>query len=466
MRSRREVNAGLWLGLLLIPWVLAGGGCKDDETTTATPVAPVPGYLDTSFAGDGIAFYDSGNGLDAGVNLAFDASGNLLVVGQATNAALDEDLALWRFTPDGVLDTAFGTGGVVMDDGYAAGAVDEGLDLTLDAAGNIVVSGTTDDNGLDPDMAVWRFTPAGARDTTFGIGGLATFDSGTFERGESLAIDSGGRILVAGTAQYSGSGFEEMTVWALTPGGALDTAAFAPGGILFFNGGFGDDFALGMGLAGGWIVTVGQATESGGNLNAGVWRADLGGAPDIAFGGTGHASLDGFGDADIANGFAVDPQGRYLVVGFTNDAGINQDIAVWRLNPDGSPDATFGQNGLTWFSGPAGFADEGVGIALQPVNATRYNILVTGYVTNESGVLDMVLVRFGDLGGLDSSFNAGQGYVIRGQDAGGVADPGFGAVVESMGRAVGLDPAGRIVVVGIAVNAAGDGDLAVWRFNP
>src|SRR5439155_8395549 len=92
---------------------------------------------------------------------------------------------------------------------YAGGSGSDDLrGLVMDAQGRVVVVGTTASSGLgttgaydtslggSQDLLVRRYTAAGALDWSSYVGGSAT------EGGDAVALDSTGRVYVAG---YSGS---------------------------------------------------------------------------------------------------------------------------------------------------------------------------------------------------------------------------------------------------------------------
>src|SRR6188474_2739075 len=76
--------------------------------------AALPGSLDASFNGSGIAITPVGSNLDAAYDLIVQNDGKVVVVGWAAggNAAF----AVVRYHPDGSLDTGFGTTGKVIVD--------------------------------------------------------------------------------------------------------------------------------------------------------------------------------------------------------------------------------------------------------------------------------------------------------------------------------------------------------------
>src|SRR2546422_184614 len=100
----------------------------------------------------------------------------------------------------GDLDATFGTGGRVLTDfGGGAGA----RALALQAGGKIVVAGfTSSDFGTRRDFALARYNADGTLDPSFGGGRVVTNFGGRAEA-SALALQSDGKIVVAG---FSGAG--------------------------------------------------------------------------------------------------------------------------------------------------------------------------------------------------------------------------------------------------------------------
>ncbi len=113
--------------------------------------------------GVGFATHDSaagGGGQDEGHGVAIDNLGRIVVTGFGENAngPDNRDMAVWRYTDSGVLDTSFNGTGFVVDDSATGGDFeDHGYAITLDAQGRIVVAGDSTGNALD--MAIWRINP-------------------------------------------------------------------------------------------------------------------------------------------------------------------------------------------------------------------------------------------------------------------------------------------------------------------
>ena len=121
-------------------------------------------------------------------------------------------MAVWRFLPDGALDTSFGGLGFVSHEGAAGGGPglgDEGYDLVVDGTGRILVTGAGVNASASRDMVTWRFLEDGSFDTSFNGQGWVTFDRAGgnpgSDYGRAIAIDGNGKIIVAGSADVGSS---------------------------------------------------------------------------------------------------------------------------------------------------------------------------------------------------------------------------------------------------------------------
>lgn len=100
-----------------------------------------------------------------------------------------------RFTPSGVLDESFGSGGIVLGS-------DQGLvtDLLVDHAGRYLATGYSDEIEIGSDVLI-RYLPDGSFDTAFGGGfGFATVP---FFAGD-VVVDKDQRIVVSGVGGEEG----------------------------------------------------------------------------------------------------------------------------------------------------------------------------------------------------------------------------------------------------------------------
>src|SRR5262249_21148119 len=138
-----------------------------------------------------------------------------------TETSAGNRASVLRYNPDGSLDASFGSDGVVFFDGAAAA-------VTIDGSGRILVAGSTPppSSSYDTDLAATALNAAGSLDQSFGRNGQAAirfgYFSGGFAAASGVAVDSAGRIVVAGTTYGSPSTGPDFAVARLNADGSLD----------------------------------------------------------------------------------------------------------------------------------------------------------------------------------------------------------------------------------------------------
>lgn len=94
--------------------------------------------------------------------------------------------------PNGMFDMTFGSGGIV--NGTA------GVTVALQSNGKIVVAGGAGGTEPPKGFALWRFTADGNLDNDFGSEGMVVTQLLDIGSAEAIAIQPDGRILVSGWA--------------------------------------------------------------------------------------------------------------------------------------------------------------------------------------------------------------------------------------------------------------------------
>jgi uncharacterized delta-60 repeat protein len=262
----------------------------------------------------------------------------------------------------------------------------------------------------------------GSLDPRFGTGGLATAALGApGATAEALALQPDGKIVVAGWMWQDNA--PAVTLVRYLPDGSVDPA--------FFGGSW---------TAGAHLWTQAVALQADGKiLVAGptygpsrfvVKRFRASGTPDPSFGTGGEATL-ALGESSGAEGIGVQPDGKIVAVGFAGP-GIATRLAVVRLHPGGTLDATFGTGGVTMTPiGRGSAAAEAV--ALRPDGK-----VVAAASTYPASTFSRVAVaQYDPNGSLDTSFGSG----------GVVTTPAIGPY-DAQARALALQPDGKIVVAG------------------
>jgi uncharacterized delta-60 repeat protein len=173
---------------------------------------------------------------DIANSLAVQTDGRIVVGGETYDAsnpcAADYNFALVRLNPDGTLDQTFGTGGSVFTSINGYGYLDV---VRLQKDGKIVAAGTNSTSCVGPaSILLVRYNTDGSLDTTFGNGGIATydFDPTMAEGAADLRIQPDGKLVVAGTR-----GVQEMLVARMMPDGTPDMTFGSLGYTLVHKGG-------------------------------------------------------------------------------------------------------------------------------------------------------------------------------------------------------------------------------------
>jgi uncharacterized delta-60 repeat protein len=255
-----------------------------------------------------------------------------------------------------------------------------------------------------------------------------------------------GKVVVVGST-YNGADLDFVVVRYNTDGSLDDT--FGDHGIVTTGFGFGDDIAYAVAIQqDGKVVVVGTA-YNGSNDDLAVARYDLTGGLDPSFGGDGSVLVAVGSSADEGHAVALMGDGRIVAAGRTD--GGNWDVFVVRLNPGGALDPSFGGDGIvtTHFGVPSG-DDEAFGVSL----LSDGRIVVGGRTKNSSGDHDFALACYEENGTLDTGFGGGDGLTTTPIGSG--TDEAYALVVQ---------PDDRIVLAGRSLNASGDYDIALARYD-
>jgi uncharacterized delta-60 repeat protein len=265
------------------------------------------GSLDTTFGTNGMVTTDFGASAGAAAQaLAIDSSGKMVVAGYAWNGH-DNDFALTRYNADGSLDTAFGNNGMVTTDFWGSG--DQARALAIDSRGRIVVAGQCILRKGSLAFALARYNTDGSLDTTFSTDGKVTTRFGSNAEAYALAIDSKGRMVAAGWGTGK-QGFYNFALARYKANGSLDTT-FSTDGKVTTDFSEYDDLAYALGIeSGGKIVVAG--TTSWNYFALARYNAD--GSLDTNFGNNGKVTTD-FGGDNEAYALAIDSSGKIVVAG-------------------------------------------------------------------------------------------------------------------------------------------------------
>jgi uncharacterized delta-60 repeat protein len=399
------------------------------------------GDLDLTFGTAGKVTTSFG-GVDRAFGMAIQRDGKLVVTGVA-NQNSGSTFALARYNNDGSLDPTFGAGGKVATTFNGLG--DEAHAVVIQNDGKIVVAGTATIDSVDRfrDFALARYNTDGSLDSSFGSGGKVTTDFlEWFDVAYAIALQSDGRIVVAGAAQGDAIFF---ALARYNADGSLD-ASFGTGGKVTtdFQGRLNQALAYSVLVQrNGKIVAAGRVDDTWSNF--GLARYNVDGSLDSTFGSAGKVKTNFSGMNDEGKGLAIQSDGKLLLAGSANFTSTTPDFALARYNADGTLDSSFGVSGKVITDFNAVFEGANA-IALQ---ADR-KIVIAG-----TAGLGFGLARYNPDGSLDPSFGV-QGKDITFFDRGCGGADAF---------AVAIQNDGKVIAAGDAFDCGTGFNFALARYN-
>lgn len=391
--------------------------------------AAAPGDLDATFSGNGwVRTLDLRGGsapyMPRGAeDVALQPDGKILAVGDMAGGSSYSAFGVFRYTPNGELDRSFGQGGWVATE---VGTFEHAHALALQKDGKILLAGEADCGVLC--FGLLRYHPNGTLDQSFGQGGVVKTEMHRCGCDfYSVAVQPNGRIVAAGRVfNYLG---QIQAVVRYLPDGRLDRT-FARNGILSFHFGYGGLYPPHLALQpDGKIVVVGWG---GRGTDFTFARLRPNGTFDRSFSRDGRQTVNfGRDREDGANAVALQRDGRIVAAGMSRTGRVGPTrFAVVRLTRNGALDRSFGRGGKV-LTRPAPLGGHANAVLIQPEGL----ILVGGLAVEERTYhsSNWALLRYRANGRLDRSFGRA-GIVISnfgtGEDwAGALARQSDGKIV-------------------------------------
>ena len=261
--------------------VLWGTALPEDASRTDTDYVMVgltaAGALDTSFGSGGKLWVDLENESGSPRNVIVQADGKIVASGYASIKGVVQPV-LVRMSAAGVLDTAFGKGGVATT--KVLDGVTEAYSVSLQGNNYVLAGyGRGADASEKVDIVVYRFTPNGTLDTTFGTSGVTRIDvAKEDDRARNVIVLPDNRILAVGSGKKDAANINAMMV-LLEQNGAVVTN-FGESGHLISDLGGPSDAWYGVALSADkkFVYVAGYKgvdANSGGNDDAALARIAL-----------------------------------------------------------------------------------------------------------------------------------------------------------------------------------------------
>ena len=223
-----------------------------------------------------------------------------------------------------------------------------------DNMGNIYSTGRLNNNDTSyEEIIIVKHMPNGVLDTSFGTDGMFTYDFGSmlYQRGNDIEIDANGKILVTGYVAESFT-HRNLFVIRLNQNGTLDTS-FNTNGVLEIDNGYSNTgYKIVVGDDGKIFVggTISTSTVS----QLAIIKLNDDGTYDTTF------NLDGISATDIGNSsnnnyikdMNILSDGKIMTLANTGGS-----ISLFRFTDNGMPDTTYGGgDGIYQYSpGNAGY---------------------------------------------------------------------------------------------------------------
>ncbi len=345
------------------------------------------GSLDTNFGNGGKTIVDMGQPGAFFYDVALQPDGKIVAVGAFGfhSSGNNSDYLIVRFNSNGTMDNGFDTDGIITR-GFGSNP-DGAYGVVVLPDGKIVVAGTSF-SGPDSVTAILRFNGDSTIDNSFGVNGdgLSVIYNGGTRR---MLLLPDGKLI---TLPFDSSAPAFGRASRLNSNGTLDFS-FGSGGVLYpsFNQTYPNP-ATGIALHPDGKLIVAGSTNNGASADFKLTRYTVDGFLDPTFGVNGGVTTPfTAASADLGNSVVVHPDGRIVLAGTSGGGPQRLNFALARYSSTG---ALIGK-ATTDFSLRV---DTATSILLQPDG----KIILAGFTndSNQFGTpteLDVAMARYLDI---------------------------------------------------------------------
>ncbi len=355
-------------------------------------------------------------------------------------------ISLISFAQDaGYLDESFGENGIVITTPYNLSSI--GNAVAVHGDGKIVMGGTLSDSG-DKDFVFAQYLQDGSLDESFSDDGMLRLNfPGSYDYINDVVIQEDEKILAVGVTATTTS--SDFAVVRLNEDGSLDNS-FSSNGMTVV--GFGEfDYGRSITLQeDGKIIVAGYTKSGDNNFDLAMCRLNENGTLDATFGNNGKVIYDVNWESEDLMNCVVVYAGNIFVSGYIYDTfngRTGEGVAVVKFDEEGHVVNDFGEQGLAYF-----MLDVTDQIIIPGSKmAVNQNGIYVATRRVESGNTDMAIINFLHNGYPNSDFGD-QGIVITEM------------VVNSNATCIALQSDNKIVVGGDVSNTKSGKDSFVARF--
>ena len=369
-----------------------------------------------------VRYNGPGNDADSPLAVAVDATGNVIVTGQSVGTGTNRDYYTAKYSA--------ANGALIWEKRYngPANGADGAIDVAVDAAGNVIVTGEARFVSTNADYHTIKYAASN---------GAVLWEkrynnSNFFDYARGMAVDGEGNVIVTGYSYSGTSAADYYTVkYAAADGAEVWSVRYTSPDS--FN-----DLAVGVAVdaAGNAVVTGSSfelATQNNG-YTAKYAAADGALLWEKRYNNPGSSY-------DTVSGLALDGSGNVLITGSSETTGGPKFMFVAKYNA--------GNGSLAWekrFSAPS--TQDGSARGRSVAADINGNVIVTGELNFSSANGDFYTAKHAGING-SLLWETRQGKIGPGQD---------------LGRAVVMDGAGNVVVAGNSQGAGTDQDFYTAKY--
>ena len=332
-------------------------------------------------------------------------------------------LSAVTISQDGQLDLSFADNGIYNPTNLNfEGSL---LDLSVDAANNIYISGNVVNSDNTKSIIVLKLLPNGTLDTSFGDNGSSRIHYNPWGFVSKNIVLDNGKIVLVGRIN---SNTNDILIVRLNTDGSLDTS-FGANGRVTIDSGFGDDRAYTVTEYNNSLIIGGILWNQEGKSDFAVLKLNMDGSMDTSFGEGGISKLSISSKKGEIRDLVISNEGNIFACGNIYDPSMpyynNSDIAVLKMDEHGILSSNFGNNGFLRL--PESLEEQSysiknfenslyiIGHNLNDDNFFNYTLI---YKINKSGIIDSAFgingkLFLGDWNGGHGSYYGGLSSVLQ-----------------------------------------------------
>jgi len=290
-----------------------------------------------------------------------------------------------RYKNNGMPDSSFNGDGTIIN--YMG---EQCYGTVVQTDGKIVIAGS-----VHYQIGAMRYNPNGLLDSSFNKNGVVSARLGGYV-GEKVCIliQPLNKIVLTGynttIIDSMGHTRNDFILLRYSDNGSLDSS-FGTNGIVVTDFASIHNFATSAVLQpDGKILVAGTSQQPNSSSDFAIARFSADGVPDSSFGIDGKVTADiDTGKNDVPRGIALQADGKIVLAGISYSAITRNVLSLARFTISGSLDSTFGKNGKV-IADIIGIGGQIMAVAIQ----SNGKIVVAGYAEATPGTLQPFLARY------------------------------------------------------------------------